>query len=1386
MQSFIKNSSVSLAADDASANTDTSIDSLAATHASTSINPLYIDSLAAKQASASINSTYIDSLAASQASTSINPQANPGLHRGGAPTHTQVFRSSSAHETGVRLSLDSAADIHLLNSKRAQSLLTNIEPAHLKVFGVSTVPAIASEKGHLRLNLAASDGKRYGMDLGVAYSIDDLPVNILSIALMLDQGAVVHLEKGRCYLQPTAQAPHIPLTQRGGQFHLDLGDPQLDSKCSYSGEAEVYLGTADLQRWHERFGHCDMRDIVRWHRLGLLPGLKLTGRHDCTRRCVVCTMLKARRQPIFSTLAFEEPASKIGHLIHADLKSSKVTSLQGYRYALVFVDMYSRLTILYFLRQKSETSLMLHEFIAELKRYGHQLRTMKTDRGSEFYSGDGETFTDHDRRLAEFTQICKETGGHHTVTPTEHKAQLAEAAIKVVFDGASTQLWQAYLAPVFWPESAAYMNYSRNRLPHEHLGGTISPMTAFTGQEQRVDHIRVFGCDAYGVIPNNEHKKVAGFPKARRLIFMGFDKDREGYRCFDPVTRRFITQKDVYFFEGMQGRHNSLIQHDRYRDMVEKGVDFDELPMQLNDLSELDKRQLDTIRGLFTNPETPFEEAPRLLQHEVEYDSPTIEDITIDAHIYEAPATVDDPQASPAADLHGEPADQTYIRRPVRTTGRGVRSRRTAADNEFLRLAALEDFTIEFVPNPKTPGSLSYDRYEGYKAATTIDEAIALGASRDDIRWDYELGYIMFPTRESQEPGHIYAVLLPTCPGGSVFGEHLLEVGASIDGGELTEVNVYSTASGGSPFGDMIAELPLEADLIEEFQPDNRAAFATYCFLAGQAGTLHPPTNREMRHSSHPLHEEFVKARDREMDSWTSMGVYKWVPLRTARASGKQILHPLWVQAVKVNANGDFVKAKARCAVNGSQQKPWDSFNPEQISASVAHATTFRLLLSICAMQDLVVCQADITTAFLQADLDEEVYLRPPDELKRPAHVRASTEEWVLLLLKGLYGLKQGGAKFYRALSKFLLEHDFIATVGDPCLLYRRYPNGGVLIVATYVDDLTYGASTKTMCDEFVILLRTRFLIGADEGAPISYMLGMRITQDLTRGFISMAMPAAIRKIAEAHLTPEQLVKMRSVNTPMCVEGVTPIPIDDTTTARADGNYPFREVLGSVMHVGNWVRPDIMYAVNSLAKCAGNPGVVHAKALDRLLGYLMNSADTGIRFSRPSPVDYPRIPFSRASTELLMYSDASFADTGTRRSRLGFVAMYNGGPVSYMASEGRTVDTSTMEAELHAAIHAAKEAVHLSDLLHDLGITPRRECITIKEDNSALIVRAQGGIKAVRALKHVQVRIRFVQWLILEERIIFQYTPTNLQLADIFTKPLPPESFLRLKGQILH
>jgi len=1285
-----------------------------------------------------------------------------------------AFRSSTAHTGGIQLSLDSAADVHLLNADQAHKLLTDIEPAQLQVHGVSAVPALADEKGLLRLDLTSADGRRFNMNLGTAYILKDLPINIISVALMLEQGAVVHLEKGQCYLQPAPDSPRFPLQERGGQFHLDLGTPGEDADvfCSYSGEAHVFIGAADLSTWHHRLAHREKRDIVEWDRQGILPGLKLQGRQDPTGRCIICQMSKARCSPIYSTRAFEEPALAIGHVVHADLKSMRVTSLQGFRYALVFVDMFSRLTILYFLRSKSETSEMLPELIAEFKRYGHTIRTMYTDRGSEFYSGDGETFQDHHRRIADFTRICDSHGGRHRVAPVEHKAQLSEAAIKVTFDAATTQLWHAYLSPVFWPESAAFANYVRNRLPNNHLGGFISPMTAFTGQEQRVDHIRVFGCDCVGVIPNNDLRKVAGLPRGRKLLFMGFDRHREGYLCFDPVTRRFVTQKDLYFCENMQGRHSALIQHDRFREMIKDGVDFEDLPLQLDDRRDPDVRSLDTIRGLYMDPEIPFEAAPQLLEHD-------------DYHVGGVKPTS---QPSDEPELAGRedevPADPNILRRPCRTTKRGIRVTMTDEDRRFIRAAETDNFAIQFVPNPKTPGGASFDRYDLYKSAGTIGEARTLGASRQDIKWDYQHGFILFPTRESTEPGHVFTAAVE--PVHSLFEDVIMEdaeqVVEIVDNDDDTRRAYNVMTAGSSLFGEMIAEQPMEPRLPEEFQSGNIAAYSLYSFLSQQVNTLLPPTNRQLRDGTHPLHDKFMKSKEVEMDSWTEMKSYLWRPKTDATSQGRQILHPFWVHAIKTDEHGEFLRAKSRCTANGKEQKPWDSFNPEQISASVAHASTFRLLLSLCAMNDLVVCQADITTAFLQAKLrpDDLVYMYPPPELKRPDWVKNSPVEMILQMVGAVYGLKQSGAEFYRTLTGFLKGNGFKDTTGDPCLLSRRYPNGGVLIVATYVDDLTYGASSQQICDDFLGLLRQRFVIGAGEGKPVHHMLGMKIHQDLHAGTIHISMATSIQKLVESRLTSEQRRKMRSVSTPMVIEGVQP---NEGATV-TEQQYPFREVLGAVMHCANWVRPDIMVATNMLAKFSGNPGSVHALALDRLLMYCYNTATLGIQFQRPTPALERSL--STALPKIEMYCDASHADTPQRRSRIGFVAMLNGGPISFMATEGKTVDTSTMESELHAAFFAAKECIHLADMLFDLGFTPERQCVKIYEDNSSLITRSNGGIKAVRAIRHVQIRIRFLQEQIQEGRIVFEYIPTQDQIGDAMTKPLPGAQFTKLRDLMLH
>jgi hypothetical protein len=104
-----------------------------------------------------------------------------------------------------------------------------------------------------------------------------------------------------------------------------------------------------------------------------------------------------------------------------------------------------------------------------------------------------------------------------------------------------------------------------NRTPNEFLGGQAAPITLLTGEQPDWHRIRVFGSTVFEHIPNDRFAKVPGVPKGRKLIFVGFSENRLGYRVFCPETRRYWTTSNVYFYEGFQGRIDSLRHHDQRR-----------------------------------------------------------------------------------------------------------------------------------------------------------------------------------------------------------------------------------------------------------------------------------------------------------------------------------------------------------------------------------------------------------------------------------------------------------------------------------------------------------------------------------------------------------------------------------------------------------------------------------------------------------------------------------------------------------------------------------------------------------------------------------------------------------------------------------------------------
>ena len=96
--------------------------------------------------------------------------------------------------------------------------------------------------------------------------------------------------------------------------------------------------------------------------------------------------------------------------------------------------------------------------------------------------------------------------------------------------------------------------------------------------------------------------------------------------------------------------------------------------------------------------------------------------------------------------------------------------------------------------------------------------------------------------------------------------------------------------------------------------------------------------------------------------------------------------------------------------------------------------------MSVCAAEYLKIYQADVKAGFLQAPLDEKIFVKSP-----PGHdsVNPETgEKNVWELSKSIYGLKQSSACFWSAMDEHLRAYGFESTLGDPCLFRKKLPDG--------------------------------------------------------------------------------------------------------------------------------------------------------------------------------------------------------------------------------------------------------------------------------------------------------------------------------------------------------
>ena len=312
----------------------------------------------------------------------------------------------------------------------------------------------------------------------------------------------------------------------------------------------------------------------------------------------------------------------------------------------------------------------------------------------------------------------------------------------------------------------------------------------------------------------------------------------------------------------------------------------------------------------------------------------------------------------------------------------------------------------------------------------------------------------------------------------------------------------------------------------------------------------------------------------------------------------------------------------------------------------MAKVTTFKLMLALSKVLNLEIHQLDVDSAFLYADLKEDVYMTPPPGTNIP-------NGYCLKLLMSLYGLKQAPRNWNKNIVDHIKSMGFKQSILDNCLFVR---NDGeeTYLISLYVDDILIAGSDPSKIAEIKAEFTKRCEM-KDLG-ELNYYLGMKVTR--TDDYIQLDQHRYTLDILAKYDYLLQGHENKTFTTPMERDlKLRKFESDKMSDQHADyvARFPYQNIVGALLYLSINTRPDISYAVGVLARFSKYPTVRACKAVLRVLIYLRGTAERGIRYTGND-------------LRVYAYSDADWAgDLDTRRSTTGYVVYAAGGPIAWQS-----------------------------------------------------------------------------------------------------------------------
>ena len=398
------------------------------------------------------------------------------------------------------LLVDCGATAHIITSK--DNFISfdenfNAQNHIVELADGSRQQGVAGGRGVAEIFMTDSNGKTCKIQLENALYIPTYQQNIISVSSLNKQGVkVIFSPENAKLIAPNGTV--FPIYQNKNLYYIN--QCKSFEKCK----------SRSLKEWHSILGHCNKKDIVKLE--NVVEGMSISDKtnFDCPT-CIQSKMCQYRNHNS------DPKATKALELIHTDLAGPiDPISNEKCKYVINFVDDYSGLTTVYFIRNKSDAAAAFEQFVADMAPYGKILK-LRSDYAKEYES-------------REFNEILIKNGIKHEFSApySAHQNGTAERSWRTLFNYARCLLKESGLPRNMWTYAVRAAAYIKNRCINNRLN--VTPFEAFTSKRPNISKMETFGSLCYAYVQQKQKLD----DRAKEGIFVGYDTRSPSYLVYFP------------------------------------------------------------------------------------------------------------------------------------------------------------------------------------------------------------------------------------------------------------------------------------------------------------------------------------------------------------------------------------------------------------------------------------------------------------------------------------------------------------------------------------------------------------------------------------------------------------------------------------------------------------------------------------------------------------------------------------------------------------------------------------------------------------------------------------------------------------------------------------